>query len=285
MVSALYLRRFQRKVVLIHSGKPRAAWIPRTHNLIGYEHGISGAELLQRLRRQVTRLGLEWVKGEATVNRSADGKIFEIDVDSKKTFRAKTVILAAGVKDYQPQIENLLDLREAGLLRYCSICDAYEFRQKPLCVLAQDEEGIDRALFIHYWSRDVTILLPEGYRLAEKRKRELREAGVRVIFHRRLEMSQARTPKGLHVLINGETCIYFRVAYIELGCSVNDSAFATLQGLARTPDGFLITDSEQRLSIPGMFAVGDCVNQLGQISVAAGQAAIAATTIHNDLLY
>ncbi|MBI3542811.1 MAG: NAD(P)/FAD-dependent oxidoreductase, partial [Deltaproteobacteria bacterium] len=48
--------------------------------------------------------------------------------------------------------------------------------------------------------------------------------------------------------------------------------------------GFLVTTTEQRTSVGGLFAVGDCVNLLGQISVAAGQAAVAATTIHNDLL-
>jgi thioredoxin reductase len=39
---------------------------------------------------------------------------------------------------------------------------------------------------------------------------------------------------------------------------------------------------ERRTAIPGFFAVGVCVKLLGQISVAAGQAAVAATTIHND---
>ena len=73
-------------------------------------------------------------------------------------------------------------------------------------------------------------------------------------------------------------------AYVELGCTVNDSAWGHLRGLRRSPDGFLNTTMEQRTNIPGLFAVGDCVNLLGQISVAAGQAAVAATIIHNDLL-
>ncbi|MBC7692591.1 MAG: FAD-binding protein [Methylotenera sp.] len=42
LVSALSLKRFRRKVILLNSGKPRAAWIPKAHNLMGFPGGISG---------------------------------------------------------------------------------------------------------------------------------------------------------------------------------------------------------------------------------------------------
>lgn len=44
-------------------------------------------------------------------------------------------------------------------------------------------------------------------------------------------------------------------------------------------DGFIITSSEKRTSVNGLFAVGGCVNKIGQIAIAAGQAALAAITL------
>lgn len=49
-------------------------------------------------------------------------------------------------------------------------------------------------------------------------------------------------------------------------------------------DGCCIAvDQKQRTSRKGIYAAGDIVYALDQISVAMGHAAIAATTLHNDL--
>jgi thioredoxin reductase (NADPH) len=45
----------------------------------------------------------------------------------------------------------------------------------------------------------------------------------------------------------------------------------------------LLTDKVQHTSIAGLYAIGDITAELHQLSVAAGQAAIAATEIHNRL--
>src|SRR5688572_13961891 len=103
LVSAIYLRRFKRTVVLINHGKPRAAWIPETHNLIGFPHGISGNSLLLRLNRHVSTLGTDRILGEARIKRLKNG--FEIEVGSD-SLRAKKVILATGMDDIQPDIPN-----------------------------------------------------------------------------------------------------------------------------------------------------------------------------------
>jgi len=51
-----------------------------------------------------------------------------------------------------------------------------------------------------------------------------------------------------------------RAAYVELGCRVTDSAYVHLKELNRTREGYITTTTEQRTSIPGLFAVGDCLN-------------------------
>jgi thioredoxin reductase (NADPH) len=58
---------------------------------------------------------------------------------------------------------------------------------------------------------------------------------------------------------------------------------AQMVGAALAPDGCIACDSHQRSSVPGLYAAGDVVHGLDQISHALGQGGVAATTIRNDL--
>src|SRR4051794_39136980 len=115
MVSAIYLKRFLRDVLIVNNGKPRAAWIPKTHNLMGFPEGISGKSILLRLNRAIADLGVPKVAGEAKIKRYR-GSGFLVTI-GKEEYRAKTVILATGIEDNQPDVENYASLRNLGLLR------------------------------------------------------------------------------------------------------------------------------------------------------------------------
>ena len=70
--------------------------------------------------------------------------------------------------------------------------------------------------------------------------------------------------------------------YPALGSKPNIELFKQL-GLRTDEDSCIMTDPHQRLGLAGLYAAGDVVSGLDQISVAMGHAAIAATTLHNDL--
>ena len=70
--------------------------------------------------------------------------------------------------------------------------------------------------------------------------------------------------------------------YPALGCAVR-SDLATELGASRTEDGTLLVDDHQRTTVQGLYAAGDVVTDLHQLSVAFGHAAVAATDIHNQL--
>ena len=72
------------------------------------------------------------------------------------------------------------------------------------------------------------------------------------------------------------------VLYPALGCKVN-SEFAAALGASCDPIGLIHADAHQRTNIAGLYAAGDVVSDLHQISVATAHAAIAATGIHNHL--
>jgi len=74
----------------------------------------------------------------------------------------------------------------------------------------------------------------------------------------------------------------FDSVYPALGSLIR-SKLAVDAGAAASDEGCLEVDAHQRTSIPGLFAAGDVVLGLDQISHAMGQAGVAATTIRNLL--
>jgi thioredoxin reductase (NADPH) len=76
----------------------------------------------------------------------------------------------------------------------------------------------------------------------------------------------------------------FDTIYSALGTRVR-SGLATDLGARCDEDGALEVDRHQQTSVPGLYAAGDVVSGLSQVSVASGQAAIAATAINASLPY
>ena len=61
------------------------------------------------------------------------------------------------------------------------------------------------------------------------------------------------------------------------------SELASVLGASCTETGNLVVDDHQRTTVRGLYAAGDVVSDLHQLSVAFGHAALAATAIHNEL--
>ena len=70
--------------------------------------------------------------------------------------------------------------------------------------------------------------------------------------------------------------------YPALGSQVR-SELARMLGAECSTTGCILTDGHQRTSVPGLYAAGDVVQELDQLAVATGHAAIAATDVHNAL--
>ena len=59
LTAAIYLARYRRNVLVVDRGESRAEKIPNSHNHPGFSAGISGTELLARLREQAGRYQID----------------------------------------------------------------------------------------------------------------------------------------------------------------------------------------------------------------------------------
>jgi thioredoxin reductase (NADPH) len=280
LAAATYLARFLRRCVVIDAGGGRASMIPKSHNLHGHPAGISGPELLARMRNHALRYGASIRQGKVDKLVSEDGGYAAV-VDGEKLW-APTVILATGVINHRPVMpaeihDNAL---ARGLIRYCAVCDGFEARGMNIAVLGSDEHGLAEAEFLLRYSKRITLLAQGSIHLTRADEAWLAGRHVQVVQApvRTIRIDGSAIVADLQ---NGEER-RFDTLYPALGSTARTPLAAVL-GANLTKDGCLNTDAHQQTNLPGLFGVGDVVAGLDQIAVATGQAAKAATAIHNLL--
>ena len=280
LTAAIYLARFRRKVTVIDGGDSRATWIPRTRNYPGFPRGISGADLIDNLRLQAVQFGANIGRGKVVQLRRLSDGTFKADLEDTTTISARTVLLATGIVDKLPDILNIREAVARGAVRLCPVCDAFEVRDRRIAILASSEQGVEHALFLRTYTADVTLLMNSFGSLNSQHRARLEQAGVFIVEEAPNDIAVA----GSRVVISmvGGVVHSLDVLYPELGCSVRTELVDPM-GVRRNEIGELIVDRFQRTSVGGLYAAGDVVNGLNQISVATGQAAIAATHIHSLL--
>jgi thioredoxin reductase (NADPH) len=280
LTAALYLARFHLRVEIVDAGQSRASLIPRTRNHAGYPGGIPGKQLLRLMREQVAEFGATVRPGLAeTIEREGDLFVARI---GDETLRTHSVLLATGVVNNPPDIAPEIhdEALARGLLRYCPICDGYEVTDKRIGIIGSRAHGHNEALFLRMYSKDVTLIAPDGgHALSKEEQARLDKAGIIVqdgpCASLKIEGATIVVP------VVGKT-FRFDTVYPALG-SVIRSDLAVLLGAETTDEGCIIVDAHQRTSVAGLYAAGDVVRGLDQISHAMGEAGVAATTIRNDL--
>jgi thioredoxin reductase (NADPH) len=279
LTAAIYLARFRRDFLVVESGESRAAWIPRSHNHPGFPDGVRGPALLARMRRQAERYGARIESGRVEgLKRSRDG--FRL-VTTLGELSARKVLLATGVLDNTPAIEGLEDAVARGLMRICPICDGFEVTGQTVGVIGKDEHCAREALFLRTWSDDVTFVHVGKKPLPAATRRTLEKAGVEIVESAMPTVTIEKRRITAFDFGAGEPR-RFDVVYSALGTSPR-AELAVQAGAKLDDDGRLLVDAHQQTSAPGLYAAGDVVRGLNQISTAEGEGAIAATDVHNRL--
>jgi len=282
LTAATYLARFHRRIALVSAGRSRATYIPVTHNCPGFPFGVSGSELLDRMAAQSAQFGV--VPIDARVRhllRSPAGFVAESD---RQRWLAQTVLLATGVVDRLPPVPGIERGIADMVIRLCAVCDGYEASDHRIAVYGPPPTVIGHACFLRTYSKRVTAILSEPGELS-RNDRERAAA---------LALTVLPPPRAIKLVSDDDGKVQvcrvswpdrqedFDSFYPVLGSDAKAGLGMSL-GTRVDADGELIVDENLQTSVDGLYAAGDVVNTLNQISVAVGQAAIAATAIHRRL--
>ena len=282
LTAAIYLSRYHLDIVVVDGGDSRAAWIPTSHNHAGFPDGVSGKELLDRMKEQARLYGTRIEDGQVTrIERDEESGLFTAEWGSGPV-TAHTVLLATGVTNRRPPMDEEAhnDALARGLIRYCPICDGYEVTDKKVGVIGTQERGRAETIFLRSYTSDLTLIAPDGpHELEAEDRRLLEEAGVTLIDGPidAIEPGQDQ----ITLTANGQR-LSFDSVYPALGSDTR-TQLAEMLGASQAGDDCVKVDSHQRTSVPGLYAAGDVVLGLDQISHAMGEGGVASTTIRNDL--
>lgn len=167
------------------------------------------------------------------------------------------------------------------MIRTCPICDGYESIGKAIAVLCAGDHAGAEALFLRTYTDQLTLLLSVGDNLSSDKVQALNAASI-VVRHVMVG-SVTLEENGLTVVtVEDGQVHHFDKVYSAFGVvaqtQLAQSLKARLDGQQR-----LFVSEHMETSVKGLYAAGDLVRGLNQISVASGEAAIAATAIHTRL--
>jgi thioredoxin reductase (NADPH) len=281
LTAAIYLARFHLDLQVVDAGGSRASLIPCTRNHAGFPDGISGSELIERMKAQAQKYGASIAAGRVTRLDRIDGG-FEAEWGEGKV-SARKVLLATGVTNRRPPMDEELhdEALARGLIRYCPICDGYEVTDKSIGVIGSGGHGVAEALFLRSFTPHIVLIAPDkALELSAEDQARLRQAGIDTVDG---PCAAVAVHSDCIVVDTTEGHYTFDSVYPALGSDVHSELAGQVGADLSAETGCVTVDTHQRTSVPGLYAAGDVVLGLDQISHAMGEGGVAATTIRNDL--
>lgn len=263
---AIYTTRGNLKTLVIGKTDSMLLKADKIENYYGFEHPISGKELLEAGEKQARRLGAEIVEDEVvSIEKTDNFKVICVNGE----YEAKTVLLATGAPVVRVPVKRLESFEGNGV-SYCTTCDGFFYRNKKVGVLGYTDYAVHEAMELMAFTGDVT-LYTNGMPLDISDKLKGSLSKLKVNHNRIIELDGQEKIEWI-VFEDGsrESVQGLFVAY----GSASSISFALKMGIATDGRSIKVND-KMGTNIPGLYAAGDCTGIFKQIAVAVGQGAIA----------
>jgi thioredoxin reductase (NADPH) len=277
LTAGLYNARARLDVVLIERLAPGGQvlttdWV---ENYPGFPDGISGFELMDKMKNQAEKFGLVIRNEEAMGLALADDQ--KTVQTNKEAMTAKAVILACGATPRKIGIEGESLLTGKGV-SYCATCDGPFYREQDVAVIGGGDTAVEEALFLTRFAREIYLIHRRDSLRAIQllQDRAMAEEKIKFIWDTvpvRIEGSEGVEVIELKNVKTGEvTQKTVQGVFIFIGTKPNTDF---LKDIVELDDGgFIITDHRMQTSVPGLFAAGDVRSKdWRQISTAVGEGA------------
>lgn len=283
MTAALYLARSGCSVIMFEQLTPGGQILQTEglENYPGFPNGVKGYELADAMSEQLAPYDIKRPFGEVSQISGAGGAFTvraEADQDS---YEVGAVIVCSGVFHRHLGLPKENQLLGHGI-SYCALCDGNFYRNQPVAVVGGGNSALEESLYLaKIASRVHLIHRRDEFRGAKIYQTKLEAMPEKVEIHRSsvidelvgdkdlkgLALTDVKTGEKSSIDVNG---LFIYVGFIPV------TKFLP-EGIAVDEQGFLITDTEMRTSIPGIFAAGDVRSKMcRQVITAAGDGATAA---------
>lgn len=246
-------------------------------NYPGFEK-ISGFELAEKMRQQLTKLG-GVIKAADAVKFQLDGAVKKV-VTAKETFEAKAVILALGAVRKSLGIPGEAEFGAKGV-SYCATCDGFFYKGRTVAVVGGGDTAVADAEYLaNICEKVVLIHRRDAFRAAPIRvERVLQNPKIEVLFDTvvtSIEGSQTvERIKVQNVKTKAETTLGVAGVFMAVGTQPQTEA---LKGLVELDEGgYILAGEDCKTSAAGVFAAGDMRKKpLRQIVTALSDGAVSA---------
>ena len=249
-------------------------------NWPGYRNGIDGPDLMGEMRAQAERFGAEIIRGNVT-SVDLQTRPFKVTT-SEGNYETRTLIIATGASARLLGLPSERTLLGHGVST-CATCDGYFFRGKPIAVVGGGDTAMEEALFLTRFASNVTVVHRRDTLRASKVMQVKAFANPKISFEWNAEVEDmtdvARGEVDGIVIRNNQTgarkVLPVEGIFVAIGHTPNTSLFTGQ--LEMDANGYLITHSGSKTTIPGVFACGDVQDHVYRQAVtAAGSGCMAA---------
>jgi len=279
LTAGLYNARARLSVLLLERLAPGGQvlttdWV---ENYPGFPDGVSGFELMDRMKTQAERFGLK-IQNEEVIRLELSEKRKVVFLNSG-TLESKTIILACGATWKKLGIEGEDRLMGRGI-SFCATCDGPFYRDEEVAVIGGGDTAVEEAIFLTRFVKKIylvhrrdklraTKLLQERAMSEEKITLVWETIPLRILGQNAVEAIELRNVKTGDVQRKDVKGVFVFIGTIPNTELVKDS-------VKLDENGFILTDDNMQTSIPGVFAAGDIRSKLfRQISTAVGEGAAA----------
>lgn len=246
-------------------------------NYPGFEEGIDGFTLAEKMQLQAERFGAETELAEVySVDLQENPKVIR---SSEGTFFAKTVVIATGATPRELGVPGERELVGRGV-NYCAACDGMFYRGKTVVVVGGGNTAAADALLLSRIAKKVILVHRRDALRATRIYHQPLEEANNVEFRwnsvvEELLQDEKLTGVKLRDLITGEmTEVTCDGVFVSVGRKPATSLVKDQMEL--DDSGYIVAGENTHTSIPGVFAVGDVrTKQLRQIVTAVADGALA----------
>lgn len=280
--AALYLARYDRHTALFDAGQGRSTWHQINHNYLGFPGGIPAKQLRERGYEQLSEYEHVSIFRHKVERLERDGDRF-IASGQAGAWTAQAVILCTGVIDHYPHFEGW-DEYVGRSMFWCITCDGYACKGQKVVVGGNTDETASMAMQLTRLTNDVTLLTnSEAFEISDRFVQRLQDANVPIVRDK-IEAAEGSGGMFEALILKSGKRLPLDQLFSHQGATPQVELAEQL-GVLMAANGYILTDTEQKTNIPGVYAAGDVTRLFShQISTAVHEGGTAASAA-NYYLY